>query len=155
MNYTITGLSAKPYTHLYGLSDNELEAHGVKRCVADESPGYPDRIEMRDAKVGETLLLLNHVSVDKDTPFKASHAIFILEGAENTYREKNRVPPVMYNRMISLRAFDKNGMMVEAELAQGDGIEPAVKRLLEREEVSHIDAHNALRGCYSGRITRG
>jgi hypothetical protein len=45
---------------MYCLSDQELALHGVKRYIADKSLGSPDRIEMRDASVGEELLLLNH-----------------------------------------------------------------------------------------------
>ena len=69
MGFVVTGLSSEPYRHLYGLSDNELAAHGVRRYVADATPGFPDRIEMRDANLGENLLLLNHVSVEQgDVP---------------------------------------------------------------------------------------
>ena len=55
MAFVVSGLSANPYRHLYGLSDSELADLGVKRCVADASPGFPDRIEMRDANPGESL----------------------------------------------------------------------------------------------------
>jgi hypothetical protein len=60
MSFRTTGLSAEPFRHLYGLSDQELALHGVKSYIADKRPGFPDRIEMRDASVGEKLLLLNH-----------------------------------------------------------------------------------------------
>ena len=154
MAYVVTGLSAEPYRHLYGLSGGELAAHGVKRYVADATPGFPDRIEMRDADPGEFLLLLNHVSVEQDTPYKASHAIFIREGAEHTYRGENEIPEVMFRRLLSLRAFDAEGMMIDASIAKGLEIEPAIKRFFEIPIVSHIHAHNAARGCYSGRIDR-
>ena len=49
MGFRITGLSPEPFRHLYGLSDQELVLHGVKRYIADKQPGFPDRIEMRDA----------------------------------------------------------------------------------------------------------
>src|SRR6202012_5688894 len=61
MSFRVTGLSAAPFRSLYGLSDQELALRGVKRYVADKKPGFPDRIEMRDAEIGEKLLLLNHV----------------------------------------------------------------------------------------------
>ncbi len=154
MEFVVTGLSSEPYRHLYGLSDSELAARGVKRYVADVTPGFPDRIEMRDADPGETLLLVNHVSVELDTPYKASHAIFIREGAERTYRGENEIPEVMFNRLLSLRAFDKEGMMIDADVAKGEEIELAIKRFFENPLVSHMHAHNAARGCYSGRIDR-
>lgn len=154
MDFTIEGLSADDFRHLYGLTDEELEAQGAKRYVCDNTPGFPDRVEMRDAEIGETLLLVNHVSMGKDSPYKASHAIFVREGAEETYEAKNQVPPVMYNRLLSLRAFDGAGMIVDADVVTGDDIQPCIERLLENSSVEHIDAHNAGRGCFSGRITR-
>ena len=155
MGFVINGLLAKPYLHLYGLSDEALAKQGVKRYVADEAPGFPDRIEMRDAELGESLLLLNHVSLPENTPYRASHAIFILEGAKETYTGLNEIPPVMFTRMLSLRAFDDEGMMVDADLAKGHDIETAIERLFENSQIAYIHAHNALRGCYSGRIDRG
>jgi hypothetical protein len=92
MNFKVTGLSADPFRHLYGLSDEELGLRGVKRYVADKKPGFPDRIEMRDAEIGEKLLLLNHVCQPADTPYRAAHAVFVLEGAENTYHAVTRFP---------------------------------------------------------------
>lgn len=154
MNYVIRGLSAEPFRHLYGLTDEELATHGAKRYVCDKSPGFPDRIEMRDAEIGETLLLLNHTSMEKESPYKATHAIFIREGAEDIFEAENKIPPVMYDRVLSLRAFDPTGMIIDADIAQGDDIETAVLRMFENEDVEHIDAHNAGRGCFSGRITR-
>jgi Protein of unknown function (DUF1203) len=154
MGFVVTGLSAKPFLHLYGLSDEKLAGHGVKRYTADAYPGFPDRIEMREAKPGERLLLLNHVSQPKNTPYRASHAIFILEGAQEAYRGENEIPEVMQTRMLSLRAFDPQGMMVDAALAQANGLVPAIMLLLENPLVSCIHAHNATRGCFAGQIER-
>jgi len=154
MSFRITGLSAKPFRHLYGLSDIELKTHGVRRYVADDPTSYPDRIEMRDAKPGETLLLLNHVCQATDTPYKASHAIFILEGAETAYTGADKIPGVMLTRLQSLRAFDEEGMMLEADVAMGDEVKPVIERLFENPAVSYIHAHNAKQGCYAGLIER-
>src|SRR5215218_5490724 len=55
MDFRIKGLLPEPFRHLYGLSEGELARHGVIRYVVDKNPGYPDRIEMRDAEPGETV----------------------------------------------------------------------------------------------------
>ena len=154
MNYIVEGLNASEFSHLFGLTDEELQKHGAKRYTCDARPGFPDRIEMRDAEIGENLLLINHFSMDQDTPYRTSHAIFVREGAEDTYREKGIIPAVMFNRLLSLRAFDENGMMLDAEVAKGEEIEPAVLKLFRNPDVTFIDAHNAAQGCFSGRITR-
>jgi len=154
MSFVVTGLDPEPFAHLYGLSDAALKEQGAYRYTADSSPGFPDRIEMRDVEIGETLLLVNHASMDKETPYKASHAIFVREGADARYQEADVIPPVMHRRSLSLRAFDSTGMMLDAALAEGDAIAPTVERLLDSSSVDCIHAHYALRGCYAGLITR-
>ncbi len=154
MGFRIIGLSADPFRHLYGLSDDELAKRGVRRYVADEATAYTDRIEMRNARPGEAVLLLNHVSQTADTPYRASHAIYVLEGAEQTFVGDNDVPEVMRAYPQSLRAFDATGMLVEADLAFDDEIRPTVERLFENPRTSYIHAHNAKQGCYAGRIER-
>jgi hypothetical protein len=154
MAFRITGLSAEPFRHLYGLSDAALAEHGAKRYAVDKPVGYPDRIEMRDASPGETVLLINHVSQPADTPYRASHAIFVREGADEAYDRVDEVPDVMRLRLLSLRAFDKDGMMLDADVVEGKDIEAAIARLFANPNVDYIHAHNAKRGCYSGRIDR-
>jgi hypothetical protein len=154
MAFRISGLSAEPFRHLYGLSDAELAKHGAKRYVVNEAPGFPDRVEMRDAAIGETVLLLNHVCQPADTPYRASHAIFVREGAQETYDRTNEVPDVMRSRLMSLRAYDKDGMMLDADVVEGNALEAAIERFFANRDVAYIHAHNAKRGCYSGRIDR-
>ncbi len=154
MSYRVTGLNAAPFVHLYGLTDAALRELGVQRVVVDARPGYPDRIEMRDAEVGEKLLLLNHVCQPADTPYRASHAIFIREGALETYDRVDEIPEVMRGRLLSLRAYDASGQMLDADVVEGRDCEPLIRRLFENSDVAYIHAHNARRGCYSGRIDR-
>lgn len=154
MTFRITGLAPEPFQHLFGLPDAELAKHGAKRCVADTKPGFPDRIEMRDAEPGETLLLLNHTCQPAATPYRATHAIFVREGATDTYDQVGQVPDAMRLRLLSLRAYDAGGMMLDADVVEGTQVEPVIARLFANPEVSYIHAHNAKRGCYSGRIDR-
>ena len=154
MNYRITGLSPQPFQHLFGLPDEELAKLNVKRYVVDKKPGFPDRVTMRDAELGETVLLLNHLSQPAASPYRATHAIFVREGAARAYDSVNEVPEVMRTRLLSLRAFDEAGMMVDADVAEGAAIEPLIARLFADPAVHYIHAHNAKRGCYAGRIDR-
>ncbi len=154
MAYRIRGLDPAPFRHLYGLPDDALAAQGVRRCVADSKPGFPDRIEVRDAEPGETLLLLNHVHQPADTPYRASHAIFICEGAEQALDLVDAIPEVMRVRPISLRAFDAGGEMVDADLVDGRELEPLIIRFLSNPAVDYLHAHYAKRGCYAARIER-
>ncbi len=154
MAFRITGLSADPFRHLYGLPEEELDRLHIKRVVATKGDGFPDRVEMREADPGESLLLLNHVCQSADTPYRATHAIYVREGAEETYSRVDEVPELMRRRFLSLRAYDGEGMMVDADVVDGREVEGLIDRLFENSEVAYIHAHNAKRGCYSCRIDR-
>lgn len=154
MSFRIIGLDPAPFRHLYGLSKSELAVHGVQRHVADAKPGFPDRVEIRDAEPGETLLLLNYIHQPADTPYRASHAIFVREGAEQAYNATNEVPEPLRLRLISLRAFDGDHQMVDADVAAGQELEGAIERFLADPGVRYLHAHYAKQGCYAARIER-
>ena len=154
MSFRIRGLSAEPFRHLYGLDEAALAEEGVRRYFVDKSPGFPDRVSMRDAEVGETALLINYVSHPVDSPYRTSYAIFVREGAEERYDAVGEVPPVMRRRLLSLRGFDADGMLIEADVVEGSEVEGLIARQFENPRVAYIHAHNARHGCYSGLILR-
>jgi hypothetical protein len=154
MSFQITGLAATPFRRFYGLSDEELQNFGAKRFIADEKPGFPDRIELRDVEQGEAVLLLNYLHQPADTPYKASHAIFVREWAETPYHAVDQTPEVLWIRPVSLRAFDEKGDMVDADLTNGGDLKPAIERLFGNPGAAYIHAHYAKRGCYAARIDR-
>lgn len=154
MSFRISGLSPRPFQHLFGLSEEELAKHGARRYIADSKPGYPDRIEVRDVEPGETLLLVNYVHQPADNPYRASHAIFVREGAEAAYDRSDEIPEAMRVRQMSLRAFDADDLMVDADLVDGTEMEAVVERFFADPRIAYIHAHYAKRGCYAARIDR-
>lgn len=155
MTYRVLGLSPDPFLPVYGLGEAELAARGVQRVTAEASPGYPDRIELRDAEPGETLLLLNWTHQPADTPYRSSHAIFVREGATRPAEFVGTLPEAMRIRPLSIRAFDAAGHMLDADLVDGTQAEPLIERLLGDERTAYLHAHYARRGCYAARIERG
>lgn len=154
MSFRITGLDPAPFRHLYGLPEADLAAIGVRRMIADAAPGFPDRVTLRDAEPGQSLLLLNHTHQPAETPYRASHAIFVLEGAEVAYDETDAIPAPLRARVISMRAFDAAHLMADADLVDGRDLEGAIIRLLANPDASYLHAHYAKRGCYAARIER-
>ena len=154
MSFRITGLSPEPFRPLFGLSDEELPAHGARRVVADEKPGFPDRVELRDAEPGERLLLVNYMHQAADNPYRASHAIYVRENAREAYDRIGEVPEALRLRLISLRAFDADDMMVDADAVDGRDLENAIERMFASPAVAYLQAHYAKRGCYAARIER-
>lgn len=154
MSFRVTGLDPAPFRPLFGLSDEALAAVRARRTVAGAQSGYPDRIELRDAEPGETLLLLHYEHQPADTPYRASHAIFVREGAERRYDEVDTIAPSLRTRVISLRAFDPSGDIVAADLAEGDQLETLIARFFAEPKVAYLHAHYAKNGCYAARIDR-
>lgn len=154
MDFRIKGLSPEPFVPLYGLPETELAARGIVRRIADSCPGYPDRIELRDAEPGESLLLLNYEHQPAHSPYRSAHAIFVREGAREAFDRVGEIPPVMRPRLISLRAFDADGMIVDADIADGRAVEPVIERLLADPRASYLHAHYAKFGCFAARIER-
>ena len=154
MTFRITGLDPAVFRPLYGLSDAELRARGVRRCLADAKPGYPDRVELRDAEIGQSMFLLNHTHQPADTPFRASHAIYVREGAEHAYDACGEVPDVLRVRLVSLRAFDAAHMMTHADAVDDHALANLIDRMLANPEVAYLHAHFAKPGCFAALVRR-
>lgn len=152
MTFTVSGLSPEPFRPLYGLSDDELAERRARRVVVDGT-GFPERIEMRDAQAGETLLLVNFEHQPADTPYRSSHAVYVREGATERW-SGDHLPEVMRKRLLSLRGFSADGSMIDADVVEGGDAEPVIERLLGDPTVAYIHAHYARPGCYAARIDR-
>jgi hypothetical protein len=153
MTYRIKGLDPAPYKPLFGLSDEELADRGVVRMTVT-TPTFPCRVSLEDRPIGESVLLLNHVSHDVANPYRASHAIFVAEAADEAAEFVDQVPPVFKARILSLRGFDRQGMMADAILAQPGEADAGIRKLFDNPAIEIIHAHNAVRGCFSARIER-
>jgi hypothetical protein len=154
MNFRIQGLPAGEFAHLAGRTEAQLRELGVQRTRIDAPHSAPDRISLRDAEPGETVLLLNYEHQGADTPYRSRHAIYVIEGEQRTFDAVNMVPDVMRRRLLSLRAFDGGGMMVDADVVDGREVEPLIARLLADPRAAYVHAHYARRGCYAARIDR-
>lgn len=153
MSYVVRGLDPAPFEPLFGLSDEELAKHGAVRMTVTD-PTFPCRVSLTDRAIGETVLLVNHVSHDVANPYRATHAIFVAEAQQEPAEYVDRVPPVFQTRVLSMRGFDKDGMMAEAILTQPGEAEDGIRRLFANPEIETIHAHNATRGCFSAKIER-
>jgi hypothetical protein len=154
MDYRITGLPASDFAHLAGMDDSQLRDLGIRRMRIDAPYSAPDRISLRDAEPGETVLLLNYEHQAAASPSRSRHAIYIIEGEKRRFDAVNVVPDVMRRRLLSLRAFDNDGMMIDADVVEGAEVEPLIERLLADARTAYVHAHYARRGCFAARIER-
>ncbi len=154
MSFRITGLDPASFIPLYGLGDAELATRGASRRIVGPGGGIPDRVEVRDAREGETVILLNHVHQPAATAYRASHATFILEGATQAAELIDEVPDVIASRLISLRAFSEGHELVTADIVPGTGLADLIERFFEDPSVAYLHAHYAKPGCYAARVDR-
>lgn len=153
MSFRITGLSPSQFAPLFDLSDEELKKHRAMR-VTVRGPGYPERIEMRDAEVGEKLLLVNYEHQSADTPYRASHAVYIREAATEAYSAIDTLPEVMIKRLLSLRAFNAKHLLVDADVVDGAAAACKIESMFANSRVAYIQAHYAKPGCFAAQISR-
>jgi hypothetical protein len=154
MAFQITALDLNEFSHLFGQDSALLAKQGIQRVVADSKPGYPCRVSLQDAEVGENLLLMNYEHQTKPSPFRSCHAIFVRESAIQAMPGKNEIPTSLKLRLLSVRAFDSAGMMVDADIVEGEHLDSLIERMLEDEAVDNLHIHNARPGCYAAKVER-
>src|SRR5476649_2663358 len=119
MNFKITALGHEQFAPLFSLPDDKLTDFRAVRRTATTKPGFPCRVSLADAEVGDLLILVNYAHQDAPSPYHASHAIFVREGVKQAHPAMDEVPELLRSRMLSLRAFDAEGMIVAADLCDG------------------------------------
>lgn len=152
--FQISALPAERFRPLYGASDEALAARGVRRVVADSAPGFPCRVSLQDASIGEPVLLMNFQHHAAASPYAASHAIFVREGAETVTPAPGEVPMFLNHRTLSVRGFDSGGDMISAELCPGADLAAALTTVFASPNVHFIHLHNAAPGCFAARVDR-
>lgn len=153
-DFRLVGLAPNTFAPLFDMSDGELAARSIRRVVADRKPGFPCRISLVDAEIGEELLLLPYCHQPADSPYQASGPIFIRNGARQRIADPSEVPPYVSGRLISVRAYDERHFIVDADVCEGTDVAPIIGRMFEAASVRYIHLHNAKRGCFSCRAER-
>ena len=150
--FRIRGLPAQKFTHLFALDHVQLAKHGARRMIARET-GFPCRISLTDAAAGDPVILVNYEHHPVDTPFRSSFAIYVREG-ETTFDAVNEVPVQLRKRLLSLRGYDREGMLRSADVVDGQRLENGIAAIFADADVAYIHAHFAKPGCYAALIER-
>jgi hypothetical protein len=154
VDFQVFALDVDQFSHLFGQDQEVLASQGVHRMIAANNPGFPCRVSLRDAAVGENVLLMNYEHQALPTPYRSSHAIFVREYATQATPGKNEVPEMFRHRLLSVRAFDGSGMIVNADVIEGVQLELLTSRLLADDSTDYLHVHNAKLGCYAARVER-
>ena len=154
MTFHIRGLEADAFAPLFQLTEADLKAVGAQRVYADAPDLYPCRVALQRVEQGEELLLLNHAHQTTSTsPYRSAGPIFVSRSAR-TGSYRGELPPMLRDRLLSLRAYDAAAFIVDAEVGEGADVVRLIERFFADPRVSHVDAHFARRGCFAARIER-
>ena len=133
---------------------DRLRAGGGQVRVADSHPGYPCRQCLRDAQVGDELILVSHDPFAGDSPYRAPTAIFLHRHDCGTPDPGPALPAQLTRRRLAVRAYDDAQMMTAARLIDGVDLPGTVDELFQDTAVQRIDLHNAARGCWAASVRR-
>lgn len=154
-NFLFKGLKKDQFLYLDRLTQKELQRKHIKKLIVDEESGFPCRVSMKEGKIGETFYLLSFQHLNNHSPYDASGPIYVTLDNEEATLEVNEIPPIVFNRAISLHCYDINSMMIEGHIFEPRTLTSRIiGDILNNEDIFFIDAHNAARGCYSSRIYR-
>jgi hypothetical protein len=153
-NFRIVGLSVAQFQALFPLSDDQLAQKGARRMTVDAKPGFPCRVSLEDAEIGEQVVLIPLAHHDVDSPYRASGPIFVREKAKEADLSVGEVPEVVSTRTMSVRAYDRNAMMMDGTVVPGAEIKAHIDKLFANPKIAYLHLHNAGAGCYSCRVER-
>src|SRR3546814_1757161 len=103
-----SGLSPEPFAALFALDDAALAARNARRVTATADRGFPCRVSLADARAGEQLILLHHISHDVATPYRSAYAIYVREVAVESADYIDELPPVFEYRPLGMRGFGRS-----------------------------------------------
>jgi uncharacterized protein DUF1203 len=69
--FQISALPLDHFKELFSLDDESLVARGAKRYVADRTPGFPCRVSLEDAALGERVILAPFCHQPESSPYRA------------------------------------------------------------------------------------
>ena len=153
-DFQFVAVASENFAHLFSMDDAELARHGAKRMTVDSHPGYPCRVTLQDAPVGETVILTPFQHHDVNSPYQGMGPIFVRERAATAQPEINAIPVMFQHRLLSVRAYDESGMMKTARVVEGTELEAAIRELFARSDVSYLHVHNAAPGCFNCLVQR-
>lgn len=152
-DFIIVGIKNK-FNNFFDLSEEELSSIGAVKKIVDEKPGYPCRVSLEDVEIGEEVVLFPFQHHETNSPYQARGPIFIGKNAKGPDVGVNEIPKMLLHRLLSLRAYDKNGMMIDAKTVEGEELRNSITTIFKNSEACYIQIHNSSPGCYNCQVNR-
>jgi len=139
---------------LFKLENHELDKIGATSMVVDKPTGFPCRISLRNTALGEQVILLTYQHHETPSPYRASGPIFLKQDAVEATPAVNEITAMLQNRLLSVRAYDSKGMMLQADVIEGVQLYGLLTTWFDDAAIEYIHLHSAKHGCYNCSVRR-
>lgn len=153
-DFRVKALDKEQFTEYFNYSDTALSEIGARIIDVESSPGYPCRVSLADAEIGERVLAINFVHHDVKSPYRSSGPVFVRQGAETASLDTNEIPEMLLKRMLSVRVYNANHIMINAQVINGESPEEILHGMFSDEQAEYIHIHNARPGCFNCSVLR-
>jgi hypothetical protein len=153
-DFQFVALPVERFTSLFSMDDAELASIGAKRMTVDENPGYPCRVSLTDASIGETVILTPFQHHEVTSPYRSAGPIFVREAAQTAKPEVNEIPVMLHHRLLSVRGYNEAALMKAARVVEGKALQQTISEFFTNSDIAYLHVHNAAPGCFNCMVQR-
>jgi hypothetical protein len=152
--FQVQSLDYQPFSPYFEMTDQQLAEVNAVRMTVTESPGTPCRVSLQDAELGEEVILVPFEHLPSRSPYRSGGAIFVRKGARRTNLAKDQLPTMLRSRMLSVRAYNSAGFIIDAAVTPGAEAEAVIGAFLDNSETDFVHIHFAKPGCFACSVVR-
>ena len=139
---------------------NEVRATRVDRfsnnlsVLTSEGDGVPCRHCLSEVPEGKGALLIGHSPFALPGPFREVGPIFVCAEACERYATPERIPEVVTNRLVQLRAYSAAEEIVydHSRVLPGTEVEAALPPVFQDPRIAFVHLRSGLNGCFLCRV---
>ncbi|HEX6516051.1 MAG TPA: DUF1203 domain-containing protein [Nocardioidaceae bacterium] len=132
----------------------DVDVTGAEPITVEEPHAAPCRRCLTDVEPGERAFLVSYDPFRRSSPYRSASPVFVHADGCDVY-EGAEVPEQQRRRLLSVRTFDEEAMMVESDVVEGERLETALDRMFRDPRAAFVHVHNAKPGCFAVRVERG
>src|SRR5260370_23827129 len=129
MAFALKGLPPAAFQRWFQASGPELAAAGGRLITVDEDFGYPCRVSLTDAAVGEQVLLIPYQHVAGPSPYQAIGPVFVRRDAAAAAEVVDTIPPYLSRRVVVVKGDREQEDIVAAGVAPWERVRGPVPQL--------------------------
>ncbi len=153
-NFQIKALQKSEFASLFDLNGEQLAEIGAIRMTVDKKLAFPCRVSLEDGNIGDDVILLNYQHHKTASPYRSAGPIFVKKNAQSAKLAVNEIPKLLHHRLLSIRQYDKKGMMKASLVTEGRDLGNVLAEVFDNAEIEYVHIHNAKPGCYMCEAVR-